>query len=75
MVNSLRASGTPLSLADAVAQGLIEYCEFPNELKHKYQAYTEADLRHLRASGCDVTFQPVECATASYVHWLLAQMP
>ncbi len=29
VVNSLRASETPLSLDDAVAQGLIEYCEFP----------------------------------------------
>jgi len=75
VINSLRASATPLSLEDAVAQGLIEYCAFPVELKHKYQAYTEADLRHLRASGCDVTFQPVEQATASYMRWLLAQTP
>lgn len=75
VINSLRASGPPLSLDDAVAQGRIEYCAFPDELKHKYQAYTEADLRHLRAGGCDVKFQPVEQATASYMRWLLTQTP
>jgi hypothetical protein len=29
----------------------------------------------LRAAGYDLSFQPVEQGTASYVKWLLAQQP
>jgi ADP-L-glycero-D-manno-heptose 6-epimerase len=75
VVNSLREhdGGTPLKLEQAVHQGLIEYVAFPEGLKTKYQAYTQADLSNLRAGGCDVEFQRVEQGTASYIRWLLAQ--
>ncbi len=77
VVNCLREQedGTPLKLDQAVQKGLIEYIAFPDGLKSKYQAYTQADLRNLRASGCDVEFRRVEQGTASYVRWLLAQAP
>jgi ADP-L-glycero-D-manno-heptose 6-epimerase len=60
----------PVTLANAVSQGLIEYITFPEALRGKYQAYTQADLAQLRAAGCRVAFRPVEHGTASYVHWL-----
>jgi ADP-L-glycero-D-manno-heptose 6-epimerase len=73
VVNSMRehSGQEPLPLTLAVQQGLIEYIPFPDALKGKYQAYTEADLQQLRAAGCDMPFQTVEHGTASYVRWLL----
>ena len=73
VVNTMRESRgqRPLSLVQAVGEGLIEYVPFPAALLGKYQAYTQADLSKLRAAGCDTSFQPVEHGTASYVRWLL----
>ncbi|MEG1834456.1 MAG: ADP-glyceromanno-heptose 6-epimerase [Burkholderiaceae bacterium] len=75
VVNTLReASGKlALSLAEAAAQGLIEYVTFPEALKGKYQAFTQADLTQLRAAGCTHEFQTVQQGTASYVRKLLAR--
>ena len=75
VVNTLREHGGQghLTLEHAVAQGLIEYVPFPEALKGKYQAYTQADLTQLRGAGCDIPFMSVEHGTASYVRWLLAQ--
>ena len=77
VVNTLRGQegGAPLKLEQAVHEGLIEYIAFPDGLEDKYQAYTQADLRNLRAAGCDVEFRRVEQGTASYVRWLLAPTP
>ena len=76
IVNSMRehVGATPLKLEQAVREGLIEYVTFPDGLKEKYQAYTQADLRNLRANGCDVEFRSVEQGTASYVRWLLGHV-
>ncbi len=41
-------------------QGRIQYTPFPDDLKGAYQAFTEADIRHLRASGYAEPFTPVE---------------
>jgi ADP-L-glycero-D-manno-heptose 6-epimerase len=73
VVNALRAHGgeAPLSLAEAVAQGRIEYVPFPEALRGKYQAYTQADLTRLRAAGCTQPMASVEQGAASYVDWLL----
>ena len=43
---------------------------FPDHLKGKYQAYTQADLSQLRAAGCDLAFQPLEEGIAYYVRML-----
>ncbi|TXH17114.1 MAG: ADP-glyceromanno-heptose 6-epimerase [Gammaproteobacteria bacterium] len=71
-VNACRAlSGEPAcSLADLVAQGLIEYVPFPDDLKGKYQSYTEADLSRLRKVGYDAPFASVEEGVGRYVQWL-----
>jgi ADP-L-glycero-D-manno-heptose 6-epimerase len=75
VVNTMQAqSGAPkLTLQQAVERGRIEYVAFPEALKGKYQAFTQADLTALRASGYEGAFQTVEQGTASYVGWLLAQ--
>jgi ADP-L-glycero-D-manno-heptose 6-epimerase len=75
VVNTLReARGDgPLSLQEAVAAGLIEYVPFPEALRGKYQAYTQADIARLRASGFETPLATVEQGTASYVRWLLSQ--
>ncbi len=72
VVNSLRShAGQPaLGLAEAVAQGLIEYVPFPDALRGKYQCYTQADLKALRATGCDHVFADVQTGVARYVQRL-----
>ena len=38
----------------------IEYVPFPDDLKARYQHFTEADLTGLRAADCDFRFTPLE---------------
>ena len=73
VINSLReANGqSPLNLAGAVAQGLIEYVSFPEALRGKYQAFTQADLTQLRGAGFETPLYTVEQGVAAYVRWLL----
>jgi len=73
VVNALRGHGgePPLSLAEAVARQRIEYVPFPEALRGKYQAYTQADLTQLRAAGFSPPMASVEQGVASYVGWLL----
>jgi ADP-L-glycero-D-manno-heptose 6-epimerase len=75
VVNTLRQSaGEPaLTLAAAVQAGLVEYVPFPEALRGKYQAFTQADLGRLRAAGFVAPMQSVEQGTAAYVRWRLAQ--
>jgi len=75
VVNTIEAKsgGARLTLREAVARGLIEYVAFPEALKGKYQAFTQADLAHLQAAGYEQPFQTVEQGTSTYVQWLLAQ--
>jgi ADP-L-glycero-D-manno-heptose 6-epimerase len=51
--------------------GLVEYIPFPDALRGKYQAFTQADVTRLRAAGYQAPMQTVEQGTASYVRWLL----
>ncbi len=51
-------------------RGEIEYIPFPEHLKGHYQSYTEADLSHLRAVGCEHAFKSVEQGVQSYMQWL-----
>ena len=70
-VNACRAleDKPALSVAELVAQGIIEYIPFPDALKGKYQSFTEADLSQLRA-GYKSDFASVEEGVADYVKWL-----
>jgi ADP-L-glycero-D-manno-heptose 6-epimerase len=68
-VNACRAlEGKPaLSLQEMVSQGIVEYIDFPEALKGKYQSYTEADIGKLRAAGYKDAFNSVEQGVAKYV--------
>ena len=69
VVNAERAvrSEAALTLAQAVQAGLIAYIPFPDALRGKYQCYTQADLRALRAAGCEHEFADVRTGVAQYM--------
>lgn len=73
VVNSLTSSN--MTLDEAVAQGYIEYIPFPEALKGKYQAYTQADLSNLRSAGFDAEMQTVQQGTAKYMDYLSKTYP
>ncbi|MBU1026364.1 MAG: ADP-L-glycero-D-mannoheptose-6-epimerase, partial [Candidatus Margulisbacteria bacterium] len=45
----------------------IEYIEMPEVLKDKYQYFTEADLRRLKAAFPAFSFTPLEKSVADYI--------
>ncbi|EIF28213.1 ADP-L-glycero-D-manno-heptose-6-epimerase [Burkholderia sp. Ch1-1] len=75
VVNSLRAidGEAPLSLAELVQRGLIEYMPFPDALRGKYQCFTQADQSKLRAAGYDAPFLTVQEGVDRYVRWMTDQ--
>jgi ADP-L-glycero-D-manno-heptose 6-epimerase len=72
VVNGVRAQKgeSTLSREEMVSQGILEYVPFPEDLKGKYQSYTQADLSKLRDAGCDVNFRSVEEGVADYIPFL-----
>jgi ADP-L-glycero-D-manno-heptose 6-epimerase len=72
VVNSARtlAGQGALSLTEMVAQGIVEYIDFPQALVGKYQCMTQADLSRLRASGCELPFADVATGVRRYVERL-----
>ena len=62
---------TPLALAELRSRGVIQYMAFPEDLKGRYQSYTQADLTLLRAAGYDAPFLTVEQGVARYCRKLL----
>jgi ADP-L-glycero-D-manno-heptose 6-epimerase len=46
---------------------MIEYFDMPPEIRDQYQYLTEAKMDKLRATGCPVTFHPLEEAVQDYV--------
>ncbi|RXZ45131.1 ADP-glyceromanno-heptose 6-epimerase [Crenobacter cavernae] len=63
----------PLTLAELVEQGILEYTEFPDALKGKYQSFTQADIGKLRAAGYSDEFLTVEQGVDRYVDCLLSK--
>lgn len=51
-------------------KGEIEYIPFPEKLKGRYQAYTQADQTNLLAAGYDKPFKTVAEGVAEYMEWL-----
>ena len=72
-INACRAAnGEPaLSIDTMRSQSLIRYVAFPEELKGKYQSYTQADISALRAAGYSAPFLTVEQGVKRYVGQLL----
>ncbi len=66
-----RDGEAPTTLAQAVASGEITYIPMPPALRGKYQSYTQADLKNLRATlaagGHHGTFLDVEPGVERYV--------
>ena len=72
-VNACReASGeAPLTLAALRERSVVQYIPFPDDLRGRYQSYTQADLSKLRASGYDAPFLTVEQGVTRYCQKLL----
>ncbi|MCO7261186.1 ADP-glyceromanno-heptose 6-epimerase [Dickeya zeae] len=62
------------AVADAVLdwhnKDQLDYIPFPEKLKGRYQAYTQADLTNLRTAGYDKPFKTVAQGVADYLAWL-----
>lgn len=72
-INTLRkAESKPaLRLAELQQQGLLQYIPFPEQLRGKYQSYTQADMSALRNSGYSAPFLNVEQGVERYVQHML----
>lgn len=64
-----------LTLAEMQSQRLIDYIPFPQDLKGKYQSYTQADLSGLRGAGYREPFLSVEQGVSRYCAMLIAAAP
>jgi ADP-L-glycero-D-manno-heptose 6-epimerase len=62
---------TPLTLAEMQRSGVIRYIPFPDDLKGRYQSYTQADISTLRRAGYDAPFLTVEEGVRRYCERLL----
>ncbi len=49
----------------------IEYYEMPENIRQKYQYFTEAKIEKLRAAGCDHKFRTLEDSVKDYSGYLL----
>ena len=52
---------------------VIEYMDMPEELRGKYQYFTQAPMRRLADAGCPVRFRSLEDGARDYVQNYLAQ--
>jgi ADP-L-glycero-D-manno-heptose 6-epimerase len=58
------------AVIDWHGRGSIRYVPFPEDLRGRYQAFTEADLTALRAAGYEGAFLDVAPGVARYLDWL-----
>jgi ADP-L-glycero-D-manno-heptose 6-epimerase len=74
VVNACRASagGSRLTLEEMRASGILRYIPFPEDLKGRYQSFTQADISALRAAGYAAPFSNVEQGVAAYCGRLLS---
>jgi ADP-L-glycero-D-manno-heptose 6-epimerase len=60
-----------LTLQAMRERGVIQYIAFPEDLRGRYQSYTQADISALREAGYDAPFLTVEQGVTRYVQKLL----
>jgi ADP-L-glycero-D-manno-heptose 6-epimerase len=58
------------AVINATNGGTVEYIPFPEDLKGRYQSFTEADLSKLRRFGYTEPFENLEAAVGRYVRLL-----
>ena len=58
------------AVIDWHGRGNIEYIPFPEQLRGRYQSFTQADIGALRAAGFDKPFKTVEEGVKEYMQWL-----
>ncbi|SFH58802.1 ADP-glyceromanno-heptose 6-epimerase [Modicisalibacter xianhensis] len=58
------------TVIDYYGKGDIEYIDFPDELKGRYQSYTRADISRLRQAGYSAEFRTVREGVTAYLEWL-----
>ncbi|MDR5903901.1 ADP-glyceromanno-heptose 6-epimerase [Franzmannia qiaohouensis] len=58
------------SVIDYYGRGQIDFIDFPDELKGRYQSYTRADISRLRAAGYSYDFKTVAEGVRAYLEWL-----
>ena len=75
-INTLRAAKGEgkLTLEQMQQHQMIRYISFPEQLKGKYQSYTQADIGALREVGYTQPFLNVEEGTGRYVNHLLSKV-
>lgn len=75
VVNALRAERgeAALTLAQQVEQGLIRYVPFPDDLKGRYQSFTQANVDNLRATGFVAPMRDVQTGVTEYVRYWRTQ--
>lgn len=75
VVNAIRTARgeSALDLQAMVAQEMLRYVPFPDDLKGRYQSYTQADASRLRAAGYDKPFKDVQTGVADYVRYQIEQ--
>ena len=61
------------AVIDYHSKGKIEYIDFPDHLKGRYQSFTQADMSGLRSAGCQHSFMDVATGVKSYLTWLSEQ--
>lgn len=74
VINTVRQSRgeSVLSLDDQIEQGLLQYIDFPEDLKGRYQSFTQANTDKLRNEGLFAQrFKKVQEGVAEYVTYLL----
>lgn len=72
VVNTMRhiQGKANLPLDDLVKQGLLRYDNFPDDLKGRYQSYTQADVSALRRAGFTAPLRDVQTGVSEYVQQL-----
>ncbi len=58
------------AVIDYYGRGTIEYIDFPEELKGRYQSFTRADIGSLRQAGYEREFRTVAEGVQEYLEWL-----
>ena len=61
------------AVVDTLGRGTVEFVDFPDHLKGRYQSFTQADMSRLRAAGYNGAFRDVATGVRNYIEWLKTQ--